>query len=121
VWQRDHSAQWVIRLGDGTEGSRRRMIDGFQLVWPMVSELFVAHPVEQRLSEIGYAVDPSAVRGEVITELDEILSVACLDLPDLRPTEAGSVHGGRFGVHTGAFEFVLAEMQYLRSEPIAAG
>lgn len=116
---RDHAAQWVIRLGDGTPESRRRMVDGLRLVWPMAAELFTAHPVERRLAEAGAAVDPSAVRTDVLTQLDEVLSVARLELPDMAALESVPAGGGRNGAHTGPFEFVLAEMQHLRSEPIA--
>jgi ring-1,2-phenylacetyl-CoA epoxidase subunit PaaC len=117
---RDHAAQWVIRLGDGTQESRRRMVDGLRLVWPLAPELFTAHPIEQRLAACDAAVDPSVVRTEVLTTLDEVLSVARLDLPDLTARRSSPDGSGRNGAHTGSFEFVLAEMQYLRSEPIAA-
>lgn len=117
---RDHAAQWVIRLGDGTAESRRRTVDGLRMVWPLAAELFLAHPIEQRLAEAGAAVDPAVVRKDVLTELDEVLSVARLDLPDLAELESEPAGSGRSGVHTGGFDFVLAEMQYLRSEPIAA-
>lgn len=117
---RDHAAQWVIRLGDGTQESRRRMVDGLRLVWPMAAELFTPHPIEQRLAECDAAVDPSTLRTEVLTALDEVLSVARLDLPDVATWESAPAGSGRNGAHTGPFEFVLAEMQYLRSEPIAA-
>lgn len=118
---RDHAAQWVIRLGDGTPESRRRMVDGLRVVWPLAAELFLAHPIEQRLAEAGAAVDPAAVRTDVLTALDEVLSVARLAVPDVAELESEPAGSGRNGVHTGGFEFVLAEMQYLRSEPIAAG
>src|SRR3954465_10759974 len=34
------SAEWVIRLGDGTDESRRRMAEGLEWHWRFVSELF---------------------------------------------------------------------------------
>jgi ring-1,2-phenylacetyl-CoA epoxidase subunit PaaC len=117
---RDHAAQWVIRLGDGTQESRRRMVDGLRLIWPMASELFTAHPIEQRLADCGAAVDPSVVRTEVMTALDEVLSVARIELADVAEGEPAPAGSGRNGAHTGPFELMLAEMQYLRSEPIAA-
>jgi ring-1,2-phenylacetyl-CoA epoxidase subunit PaaC len=89
-------------------------------VWPMAGELFVAHPVEQRLAEAGCAVDPSTVRSDVLTALDEVLSVARLEFPDLNALESFSGPGGRHGVHTAPFEFLLAELQHLRSERIVS-
>ena len=34
------AAEWVIRLGDGTEESRRRMASGLDWTWRFVPELF---------------------------------------------------------------------------------
>ncbi|MGD8169784.1 1,2-phenylacetyl-CoA epoxidase subunit PaaC [Herbiconiux wuyangfengii] len=38
----DHSVQWLLRLGLGTEESHRRMQRGLDAMWPFVGELF--HP-----------------------------------------------------------------------------
>ena len=34
------SAEWVIRLGDGTEESHRRMKDAVESLWPYIGEMF---------------------------------------------------------------------------------
>ncbi len=44
------SADWVIRLGDGTDESRRRMIDGLDWHWRFVGELFQMDPIETELA-----------------------------------------------------------------------
>ena len=36
----DHATQWVVRLGDGTEESHRRMQEGLEGAAPYVAELF---------------------------------------------------------------------------------
>ena len=36
----DHSSQWTIRLGDGTEESHRRMQNAVDEIWPYTHELF---------------------------------------------------------------------------------
>ncbi|GAA2810024.1 1,2-phenylacetyl-CoA epoxidase subunit PaaC [Saccharopolyspora taberi] len=110
---RDHALQWTIRLGDGTAASREAMAAGLERVWPLTAELFRPHPVELALAEVGCAVDPSTVRDRVATTLDEVLSVARLDRPDPAVFDRSTGPGGRDGVHTGAMEFLLAEMQYL--------
>ncbi|SFT59802.1 ring-1,2-phenylacetyl-CoA epoxidase subunit PaaC [Actinopolyspora lacussalsi subsp. righensis] len=108
---RDHAAQWVIRLGDGTSASRERMSTGLARVWPMTGELFVPHPVERRLADLGFAVDPAGLRTEVAALLDEVLSVARLEPPDARVFHDDVEPLGRTGVHTTALEFLLAEMR----------
>ena len=115
---REHAAQWVIRLGDGEEEQRTRMLAELHRVWPLAGELFAVHPVERRLAAARCAVPPDEVRADVLTTLDEALSVARLDLPALGPApEPGT--GGRYGAHTESMPFVLADLQYLvRADPI---
>ncbi len=108
---RDHAGQWVLRLGDGDEESRRRMRAGFARVWPFIGELFTPHPVELRLATSGVAVDPSTVREDVEIALDEVLSVARLDRPTPQAWEAHSGPAGRDADHTEIMGFLLAEMQ----------
>ncbi len=112
---REHAAQWVIHLGDG---EARRMLAALHRLWPLAGELFAAHPVEVRLAEAGAAVHPDSVRNDVAAAVDETLSVARLELPDL--ARAGfSGRGGRYGVHTESMPFVLADMQHLvRADPV---
>ncbi|MER5394415.1 1,2-phenylacetyl-CoA epoxidase subunit PaaC [Saccharopolyspora sp. NPDC002686] len=110
---RDHAAQWVIRFGDSNANSSRRMAAGFQRVWPLTAELFVPHPVEAWLADLGCAVDPAKVRNDVSNVLDEVFSVARLQRPE--PADFGEFArpGGRDGAHTGGFEFLIADLQYL--------
>ncbi|WP_243790213.1 1,2-phenylacetyl-CoA epoxidase subunit PaaC [Saccharopolyspora gloriosae] len=115
---REHAAQWVIRLGDGGPESRTRMFDALQRVWPLAGELFAVHPVERRLAAANCAVLPDVVRIEVAAVLDETLSVARLDLPDLAEAPSPDT-GGRYGEHTESMPFVLADMQHLvRADPL---
>lgn len=111
TYHRDYAAQWAVRLGDGTEESRRRMVAGLVAVEPYVGELFAAHAVERRLAQSGVAMDPSGLRAGFDAVLGEVLAEATLERP-----EAGAVGGvsgrmGRDGVHTEAMGRLLAEMQ----------
>ncbi|HLI24184.1 MAG TPA: 1,2-phenylacetyl-CoA epoxidase subunit PaaC [Acidimicrobiales bacterium] len=109
AYHRDFAAGWVVRLGDGTELSHRRTASALEAVWPLVDELFDAHPVEESL--VGVAVVPTAVRAEFDEVIDAVLAAATLSRP--RVARAGAVGGraGRDGVHTEALGFLLAEMQ----------
>lgn len=116
AYHRDHAAQWVVRLGDGTEESHRRMAAGFERVWPYLDELFTTHPVERRLA--GVAVDPAELRSGVDGVLDAVLDAAGLARPDVAPAARVGGRAGRDGVHTEAMGYLLAEMQHLhRSMP----
>jgi ring-1,2-phenylacetyl-CoA epoxidase subunit PaaC len=114
AYHREHAAAWVVRLGDGTDESHRRMQAGLEVVWPYVAELFESDDLTRSLAEDGIAVDPVELAGPALDYVRQIVEQATLTLPDsaARPT------GGRRGVHTEQMGYILAEMQHLaRSHP----
>jgi ring-1,2-phenylacetyl-CoA epoxidase subunit PaaC len=118
AYHRDHATQWVLRLGDGTAESHRRMQAGLATVWPYVAELFATDELEQGLVRDGVAVDVSTLRPEWESWVGRVLDEATLVVPDDVPTIPG---GGQRGVHTEAMGYLLAEMQHLhRSHPGAS-
>ncbi|WP_433803292.1 1,2-phenylacetyl-CoA epoxidase subunit PaaC [Actinomycetospora sp. CA-084318] len=120
AYQREYAAGWVVRLGDGTAESHARMQAGLDDVWPFVTELFLAHPVETRLVEAGVAVDPASLRASVDADLAQVLPVATLTEPTRPAVGLVGGRGGRDGVHTEALGKVLAVMQSLaRAHPDA--
>ena len=110
TYHRDYAAQWVVRLGDGTELSKQRMQAALVALWPLVEEIFRAN-----------AGDLVAVaRGEVDVVLDTVLATAGLDRPDVAPLAYVGGRAGRDGVHTEALGYVLAELQSVaRAHPDA--
>ena len=118
TYHRDYAAQWVVRLGDGTDESHRRVQAGLEVVWPLVDELFAPHPVEESLH--GVAVDVSVLRAEVDVVLDTVLATAGLERPTAAPLARVGGRNGRDGVHTEALGYVLAELQSVaRAHPDA--
>ena len=110
----DHARSWVVRLGDGTEESRRRVQTGLDEVWPYAFELFEPDALPARLVAAGVAADPAVLEPVWRRCVEEVLAEATLTVPKTtwRPT------GGRSGAHTTAFGYLLAEMQHLhRSHP----
>jgi ring-1,2-phenylacetyl-CoA epoxidase subunit PaaC len=94
----DHSAQWTVRLGDGTEQSHRRMQDAIDHVWPYTHEL----------------TSGDVTRAEWLSTVEPVLSEATLD----RPVDGWAPSGGRDGVHTEHLSYLLAEMQVVhRAHP----
>ena len=115
AYHRDHADQWVRRLGDGTDESHRRMQAGLERMWPYVAEMFVVDDLEQALVEQGVAADSAALRGKWDTHVGAVLREATLTRPDDLTTPPG---GGRRGVHTEPFGYLVAEMQHVhRSHP----
>jgi len=111
TYHRDYAAAWVIRLGDGTPLSHRRMTEALATICPLVLQLFTAHPVETRLAAAGVAVDPAEVRAEVDSVLRTVFEAATLSAPVCQPLPGVVCRVGRSGVHTEAFGHLLAERQ----------
>jgi len=103
------SADWVMRLGDGTEESRRRMIDGLDWHWRFVDELFAMDDVECRLAAAGIAVDRAPLRAGFDATIARVLNDAILPLP----VYPRAVVGGRVGHHSEHLGHLLAIMQFL--------
>ena len=120
TYHREYAAQWVVRLGDGTDLSHQRMQSAIDAVWPLTDELFRPHEVELRLAAAGVAVDPSLLRAEFDGILDQVLQAATLRPPEA-PADTATGRGegsGRAGAHGPELEEILAEMQGLaRSLP----
>jgi ring-1,2-phenylacetyl-CoA epoxidase subunit PaaC len=106
AYHRDYAAQWVVRLGDGTELSHERMQRGLRAVWPLYGELFRPDPA---LTGAGGLVVAEA--GPVDAVLDTVLAAAGLERPDAAPLAAVGGRAGRDGVHTEAMGYILAELQ----------
>jgi ring-1,2-phenylacetyl-CoA epoxidase subunit PaaC len=104
-YHRRHSADWVIRLGDGTEESHRRAQSALESMWKYTHEFFVPD-----------AVDPDAgsLREPWLADVRRIFSEATLTIPP----DGKFVSQGRQGVHSEHLAYLLAEMQVLhRAHP----
>jgi ring-1,2-phenylacetyl-CoA epoxidase subunit PaaC len=115
TYHRDYAAQWVVRLGDGTDFSRQRIIAALAVVAPFVDELFVASDIERRLVDVDVAVQPSALRPEVEAVLIEVLGSAGLVWPHgcaantvAADAPAAAGHDGR---HLAELRDAVAELQ----------
>ena len=105
----DLAADWVVRLGDGTQESRTRMLAGLDWCWRFVDELFQMDAVERRLAVAGVAVDRSALRGGFDDKISAVLQDAGLPAP----VYPRAVVGGRVGHHSEHLGHLLAVMQFL--------
>jgi len=95
AYHRDYAARWFVTLAQGTEESRRRLVDGLTAVWPLFAELAAAY-------EVGAEAD---------VVLEQVLAVAQVDRPEVAPMSGSG--------HTEAMSRVLAEMQVVaRAHPM---
>lgn len=105
-----HSAEWVIRLGDGTEESNRRIQDSLNTLWRYTAELFYTDEVENQLTTAGILPDLSSVKKEWETTVNEVLNQATLAIPE----NGWEQIGGRTGKHSEHLGYILAELQYMQ-------
>jgi ring-1,2-phenylacetyl-CoA epoxidase subunit PaaC len=101
------SSEWVIRLGDGTEESHRRLKKALEALWPFTGEVFNPAPYEQE-NDLG--LDHAALKSNWLQKAAAILTEAILEMPK----QTGGQRGGKEGRHTEHMGFLLAEMQYLQ-------
>src|SRR3954469_18703511 len=57
-----HAADWVVRLGDGTDESARRMRQAVDRLWPYTAELFETDAVDTAAAEAGLGPMRAALR-----------------------------------------------------------
>jgi len=107
----DHATQWVLRLGDGTDESHRRMQAGLDGMWPYTAEMFASDDLVRRLP---VAVDPSTLQEDWERRVTQVIDESTCT----RPTSSYQHSGGREGRHTEHFGYLLAELQHVaRSHP----
>lgn len=105
------SAEWVQRLGDGTEESHRRMVAAVRELWRFTVELVHADQVEERLHRTGIAPNPEELATAWRAKVADVFASASLAMPE--PASHFYLSGKR-GLHTEHLGLLLAEMQFLQ-------
>lgn len=109
-YHQQHAADWVARLGDGTDESRRRMQQALAALWIYTPELFSADGVDDFAQASRLGPRWSELKEPWLAEMTAILAEADLAVPGEQPF----VSTGKQGVHTEHMGHMLAELQYLQ-------
>lgn len=107
-----HARDWLVRLGDGTDESQRRVQAALDHLWPYTQEFWSATPLESEAAAQGIPLpEVHAAWQATVTQ--------CLSEAGLRqPAEGGYLSQGKQGLHSEHLGFVLGEMQSLaRAHP----
>jgi ring-1,2-phenylacetyl-CoA epoxidase subunit PaaC len=109
-YHQEHAADWVVRLGDGTDESAARTRAALDLLWPYVAEIFDADAVDDAAAATGLGPRWADLRDDWRAEFGTVLAAAGLDLPAERAFRST----GKIGRHSEHLGYMLAEMQHLQ-------
>ena len=101
------SSEWVIRLGDGTDESHRRMLKAMDELWRYTGEMFIPADYEK---ETG--IDFNNIKEEWLQKVNIVFNEATV-IPPSR--DGGFMQtGGKEGRHTEHLGYILTELQCLQ-------
>jgi ring-1,2-phenylacetyl-CoA epoxidase subunit PaaC len=109
-YHREHAADWVVRLGDGTPESARRIQDALGRLWPYTNELFDDDAVDHGAAERGIGPVWSSLREGWLADVEAVLAEATLTLP----AKSAWRGDGKRGMHSEHLGHLLATMQHLQ-------
>lgn len=104
------SSEWVIRLGDGTEESRKRIQNALEELWSYTGEMLMPAEFERECIKNNMVADTIAIKNDWENKVTEIFDEATI----LLPKHKSENNGGKDGKHTEHLEQILKEMQYLQ-------
>ncbi|HEU5282668.1 MAG TPA: 1,2-phenylacetyl-CoA epoxidase subunit PaaC [Burkholderiales bacterium] len=105
-----HAADWVERLGGGTEESHGRMRAALDELWPYTAELFATDALEEAAAASGIGVIGGSLQARWEATVLPVLEQAALHPPARTPF----LSQGKLGLHSEHMGHLLAEMQYMQ-------
>lgn len=106
----ERSEDFVIRLGDGSEESHRRMQTALDLLWPFTGELTAADEIDETLASRSLAPDLSGINVQYTDYMTRVLGEATLCAAEDAPLRKG----GKTGFHSEELGHILSDMQWLQ-------
>lgn len=103
-------SEWIIRLGDGTEESKKRMTQAISELWPYTGEMFIPAAFETNLGN-RVCIDVRSIKDDWLKKIKTVLEEATVDFPD---EKIWMQSGGKNGIHTEHLGFILAELQFMQ-------
>jgi ring-1,2-phenylacetyl-CoA epoxidase subunit PaaC len=99
------SSEWVIRLGDGTDESKQRMLHAIDELWRYTGEMFI--PAEY---ELPMNIDFIEIKNRWTEKVNAVFEEATLQIPG----GAFMQTGGKSGTHTEQLGYILSDLQYMQ-------
>lgn len=109
-YHQQHSADWLVRLAQGTDESLQRTGKALGELWPYASELFADDRIDEAAAQSGLGPRWGELKDAWFAEMQAILDDAGLAMPAATPF----LSTGKTGVHSEHMGYILTEMQYLQ-------
>ncbi len=106
-YHKRHSFSWVVRFGNGTEESARRLRTALDSLWQFTGELFEMTEVDEVLLEQNIAADLKELEPVWKQEISQLFNDAGISPPSDTFMQTGS----RKRMHSEHLGYILAEMQ----------
>ena len=113
-YHRQHAGEWVVRLGDGTDESKRRLEAARARLWPYVAELFASDAVDDAAEARGLGPRWSSLQASWSDEMASLFDDAHLAPIVEADRPSRFVSTGKTGRHSEHMGFLLADLQYLQ-------
>ena len=105
-----HSSEWLVRFGDGTDESHRRVQLAIDDLWAFTGEMFGVDDGERGLIDADIAIDPAKLHPQWQKTVADVVSEATLSLPKSNWMQ----QGGRSGRHSEHLGHLLSELQSMQ-------
>jgi ring-1,2-phenylacetyl-CoA epoxidase subunit PaaC len=109
-YHQQHAADWLVRLADGTDESRRRIDAALEQLWRYTPELFESDAVDEHAHATGLGPRSSDLREAWLADVTAAFDEAGLSTPK----DSAFRSTGRRGLHSEHMGFILTEMQHLQ-------
>ncbi len=100
----------MIRLGDGTEESHRRMQTAADSLWRYTGEMFEMDNLDRQMLAEEIGADLAALRSPWMARVRQDFEEATIQVPEGTWMQTG----GKRGQHTEKLGYILAEMQHMQ-------
>lgn len=106
----EFSRNWILRLGDGTPESHRRVQAALNDYFPYAEEMLIKSAIDVEMEKAGIGIDLEDIAHQIRAVRNNTFQEATLTVPQVKYWKKG----GKEGVHTEYLGRILAEMQYIQ-------
>ena len=105
-----HSSKWVIRLGDGTSESNKKIQESINKFWMYSDDFFIMNEIDEKMEKMKVGVNRNDLKSVWLKNIKKVFKEAKVEIPN----ETNMIVGGKQGLHTEHLGHLLSEMQYLQ-------